>query len=241
MQSNNLTTAAKVNWKSVTPHQKNALNKIIEERLLKIHVPNCITECRNVHCRDKDHVVEAIDLHMCTFLGCINDSVKDCLPQTSGRNKKSIPGRNDDVKPFREEAMFWHSLWISAGKPINNTLHNVMKKTRNVYHYQIRKCRKAVEALKRDKLLNACINGEGDIFNELKKLRMVSRTVSKTMDDAKEDVSEHFANVYERIYNSVDDKEMSRMYSRINKSIDTTSLSDVDLVTNDIVREATIQ
>ena len=170
-----------------------------------------------------------------TFLGCINDSVKDCLPQTSGRNKKLIPGWNDEVKPFREEAMFWHSLWISAGKSINNTLHNIMKKTRNVYHYQIRKCRKAVEALKRDKLLNACINGEGDIFHELKKLRMVSRTVSKTMDGAKEDVSEHFANVYERIYNSVDDKEeMSRMYSGVNKSIDTTSLSDVDLVTNDI-------
>ena len=70
---------------------------------------------------------------------------------------------------------------------------------------------------------------------------MVSRTVSKPMNDAKEDVSEHFANVYERIYISVDDKEMSIMYSRVNKSIDTTSLSDVDLVTNDIVREATIQ
>ena len=95
-----------------------------------------------------------------------------------------------------------------------------------------------VEALKRDKLLNACINGEGDIFHELKKLRMVSCTVSKTMDGAQEDVSEHFANVYERIYN--DKEEMSRMYSRVNKSIDTTSLSDVYLVTNDIVREATM-
>ena len=58
---------------------------------------------------------------------------------------------------------------------------------------------------------------------------MVSRTVSKSMDGAKEDVSEHFANVYERIYKSVDDKEMSRMHSRLNKSIDATSLSDVDL------------
>ena len=161
-------------------------------------------------------------------------SVKDCLPQTSGRNKKSIPGWNDE--PFREEAMFSHSLWISAGNPINNTLHNIMKKTRNVYHYQIRK-----KCCRRDKLLNAYINGEGDIFHELKKLRMVSRTVSKPMDGDKKDVSEHFANVYERIYNSVDNKEeMSIMYSRVNKSIYTTSLSDVDLFTNDIVREATM-
>ena len=66
MQSNNLTTAAKVNWKSVTPHQENAMNKIIEECLLKIHIPNCITECRNMHCRIKDNV-EAVDLHICTF------------------------------------------------------------------------------------------------------------------------------------------------------------------------------
>ena len=67
---------------------------------------------------------------------------------------------------------------------------------------------------------------------------MVSRTMSKTIDGAKEDVSEHFANVYEGIYN--DKEEMSRMYSRVNKSVDTTSLSDVDLVINDIVREATM-
>ena len=42
---------------------------------------------------------------------------------------------------------------------INNLLMNT------VYHYQIRKCRKAVETLKWDKLLYACINGEGDIFH----------------------------------------------------------------------------
>ena len=101
------------------------------------------------------------------------------------------------MKLFREDAMFWHSLWISADKPLNNTLHNILKKTRNVSHYQIRECRKAVETLKPDKLLNMCINAEGDIFHELKKLRMVSRMVSKSMDGAKEDISEHFANVYE--------------------------------------------
>ena len=76
-------------------------------------------------------------------------------------------------------------IWISTGKPLNNTLHSIMKKTRNRYNFQIRKCRKAAEMLKRNNLLNvcitgegdifhllnACIAGEGDIFHELKKLR----------------------------------------------------------------------
>ena len=42
--------------------------------------------------------------------------------------------------------------------------------------------------LKRDKLLNACITGEGDIFHELKKLLKVN-----------DNITGHFAHVYERI------------------------------------------
>ena len=35
---------------------------------------------------------------------------------------------------------------------------------------------------KRDKLLNACITSEGDIFHELKKLRKIKDTVPITID-----------------------------------------------------------
>ena len=100
--------------------------------------------------------------------------------------------------------MFWHSIWISADKPLNNTLHSIMKKTRNRYHFQIRKCRKAGEMLKRNNLLNVCITDEGDIFHELKKLRKVNDTVRTTIDGTKDNITGH---VYERIYNSIDDKE----------------------------------
>ena len=149
--------------------------------------------------------------------------------------------------------MFWHSIWISAGKPLNNTLHSIMKKTRNRYHFQIRKCRKAAEMLKRNNLLNACITGEGDIFHllnacitgegdifhELKKLRKVNGTVPRTIDGTKDNITGHFANVYERIYNSIDDKEeMAKIYSRVNNSLDSNSLKDVNLITTEKIREA---
>ena len=178
---------------------------------------------------------------MCTILECLNECVQKCLPEVDNSKKKTFPGWNDEVKPFRENALFWHSIWLSCGKPLNNTVHNIMKKTRNVYHFQIRKCRKAADRLKRDRLLNACITGEGDIFHELKKIRMVNPTIPSSIDGVKNDIPGHFANAYQKLYNSTDDeKEMSKMYSSISNSIDHTSLDDVDLITTEKVKEATM-
>ena len=67
--------------------------------------------------------------------------------------------------------------------------------------------------LKRDKLLNACITSEGNIFHELKKLCKIKDMVPITIDGTKDNITGHFANVYERIYNSIDDEEeMAKIY-----------------------------
>ena len=41
--------------------------------------------------------------------------------------------------------------------------------TCNVYHYQLRKCRRTEDIIKRNKLLDPCINNNGDLFEEIKK------------------------------------------------------------------------
>ena len=95
--------------------------------------------------------------------------------------------------------------------------------------------------LKRDKLLNACITNKGDIFHELKKLRKVNDIVPTTIDGTKDNITGHFADVYERIYNSIDDKvEVAKIYFPVNKSLDSTSIKDVDLITTGKIREATL-
>ena len=88
-----------------------------------------------------------------------------------------------------------------------------MKKTRNRYHFQIRKCRKASDMLKRDKLLNACITSEGNIFHELKKLCKIKDMVPITIDGTKDNITELFANVYEHIYNSIMKKRWQKFTS----------------------------
>ena len=62
-----------------------------------------------------------------------------------------------------------------------------------------------------------------------------------TIDGTEDNITGHLANVYERIYNSIDDKEeLAKIYSRVNKSLDSTSIKDVDLITTEKIREATL-
>ena len=146
---------------------RNALSRKLDD----IHTPECIS-CADVQCKNLDHIHDIDD-----YAFNIMAAMEEVIVMTAGvktarkSNEKVVPGWSDLVKPFKEQALFWHSVWILAGKPLNNHLHNIMKRTRNIYHYQIRKCRRSVETVKKNKLLNACVNGNGEIFDELKKLR----------------------------------------------------------------------
>ena len=44
--------------------------------------------------------------------------------------KNTIPKWNEEITPFKEDACFWHSVWTSAGKLLNDNLHMIMKRTR---------------------------------------------------------------------------------------------------------------
>lgn len=212
---------------------------ILEKKLTEVHIPRC-ADCRNVHCIDTDHIAE-IDNYAMDILEAMDLSIKSIVRKKEHIKAKCkiVAGWNDEVKSFRENAMFWHAIWISAGKPLNNTLHSIMKRTRNTYHYQIRKCKRSVEIMKKNKLLEACMNGNGDIFSELRKMRKVNCSVPGTMDGSK-NVSKQFTQVYGELYNSGNDEvETAKILDNVNKCIKKSSLADVDLVTSDIVRQAT--
>ena len=83
----------------------------------------------------------ACDDRLLSLLDSLSFAANECLP-TPGKDSKNkklvtVPNWQDEIKPFKEYAMFWNAVWQSAGRPINSVLHNVMKRTRNVYHLLI--------------------------------------------------------------------------------------------------------
>ena len=53
-------------------------------------------------------------------------------------NAKKIAGWCDNVKESRDKSLFWHWVWLEAGKPMTGHVYCIMKRTRHRYHYAVR-------------------------------------------------------------------------------------------------------
>ena len=229
-------------WKRATGEQRANFKTKLEHKLQVIDIPSNLMFCRNVHCKDECHIHEC-DKFLIEVLDSIKLSAASCLPSPSiskiQTKKSSIFRWNKDVQPFKDNAMFWHSIWLSAGRPVNTVLHQIIKKTRNVYHYQIRKNRRMAECIRKNTILDACINDKGDIFKEIRKLRKTAPTVSSMIYGVTNNLEIHFANVYEKLYNSIDDKEnLMTVLKHLNTKIDCESVTKVEQITPILVKEA---
>ena len=123
---------------------------------------------------------------------------------------------------------------------MNTELHKVMKRTRNIYHFQVKKCKKSEDIIKRNFLLDSCLNGNGNIFAELKKMRKGKPVVATSMDNEQNNIPNHFKGIYSKLYNSTNDKdELNAIKSEVEMKINLTHLADVEKVTADVVKEAT--
>ena len=114
-----------------------------------------------------------------------------------------------------------------------------MKRTRNVYHYQVKKIKKSEEIIKKNNLLDACLNGNSDVFTEFKKMRQHKPSVAASMDGVKVNVENHFKGIYEKLYNYVNDTiEMIELNNEVQSRINLSQLYEVDKVTPEVVMKA---
>ena len=233
----------KASWRKASDDQKKDFNLVAKEKLSKISIPKEVSECSDVKCDRIDHK-SVIDEYVEEVLISLNEAAHDCLPvpvQNTGKGK-TVSGWNSEVKPFKDMSLFWAAVWKSAGRPLNNGLHQIMKKCKNLYHYQAKKCLRAQDQIKKSKLLN-CFSDEGpekhDIFKEVKKLRQSTSTVASVIDGHSTKIEDHFSSIYKTLYNSVDDQnDVTDLYSQINDTICQDDLIDVKRVTPAKVKEA---
>ena len=113
-----------------------------------IEVPQSVLECKDLKCKDPDHLAD-LDLLAASVMESVQEVAEVTLPRSrggggsEGEQEKRVPGWKEEVEPLREKAYFGSQVWKSCGRPINCEIHNVMKKSRNVYHLHLKKTRKA--------------------------------------------------------------------------------------------------
>ena len=78
-------------------------------------------------CRSIDHCDKA-DEFISKVLQSVEDAAAEALPtpsepRTLPSRTKVFPGWKTFVKPFRDNAFFWHQVWSSAGRPLNTEMY----------------------------------------------------------------------------------------------------------------------
>ena len=140
---------------------------------------------------------------------------------------------------------FWLAVWRSAGMPRTGVLHALMVKTRNSYHYAIRKAKKEADFVRAKKLFEASESSCLDLLHELKCIRAGNKAVVDLPDivagaNGESEIVAKFRDVYRKLYNTWGSQvEMVEVKNKISSLLDTeNSAAEVQKLTGSIVKQA---
>ena len=212
--------------------EQNCYKNKLNQKLDALQCPQNVHECLDTKCCNNDHLKQC-DNYVNEVLNALETAAHESLhiSKSNVQNdkfQKVIPGF-DVVRPAKETAAFWHSIWVSCNKPINNELHQIMKRTRNIYHYELRKIKAAENKIKANKLLEASLNNGTDLFKQIRKLRKCKNNIANKIDGVSVNIPDYFANIYSNLYNSTNDTDnLQRVKIDIDIGITDSSLIHVE-------------
>ena len=241
-----ITRPRRPDWFKATTEDVDEYTMIVENKLSQLICPESLL-CSDVHCSDEQHRLDR-DGHVVDVLTSVVEASHSAIPLTKKARAKgsspSIPGWKQQVEPFRQDAMFWHSIWLSLNKPNSGQLFRLMQWTRNKYHYSVRKLKKQSENILAKKLVEASENSEIDLLNEMKNIRgkgrrgqvMPERIEGESDPD---EILDKFKAVYKELYNSAESiQAMTVIKDKLRETIGEDDLNEVNKVTGRVVKEA---
>ena len=234
-------------WYKATTADCEAFKNDLNTKIEALAVPDCL-QCQNVKCDSEAHSEER-DGFVLDLLGSVIESSHATIPLVGGRagavrpDSGCVPGWREAVAPQRKDSLFWHSVWMSAGRPNTGHLFEIMKRTRNQFHHALRKVRKAAEKIKRQRLFEAALLGGEDLLKELRKLKggKPCQELPENVAGAngQTEVCQKFKEVYSELYNSADtSQEMEVIKANIETNVHQENILEVNKITKDSVKTA---
>ena len=232
----------KVSWNKSTEEMKKNFSSDVDQSIKSIDIPYEALTCENIRCQLEDHKEDLEELTE-LLIKAVDESAKTNLAWTVGsRNKlkRVVPGWDELVKPFKEKSDFWNWIWRDSGKPLNCELHNLMKRSRAQYHFAIRRCKNAATEIRNDKLIEAVISGDTDLFDVIKKYRKSKKEVATVVDEnvGSKSIADHFGNQYKNLYNQQNSRtDMVELLEDLNGSIENHEINYANNITSKLIKE----
>jgi len=127
-------------WAKADANHVDHYRKVLQSKLKNMEIPHSAIGSQNVFCTDEEHFV-ALNQYVEQLTEACLKSAEATIHFTkpcgeSGR----IPGWSEFVAPLKNQSVFWHNLWFDCGKPHNDVVADIMRKSRGRYHAASDRC-----------------------------------------------------------------------------------------------------
>ena len=241
-------------WGKATSEQKAAFKEHLETRLNQLENSVEFGEytplCEGLHCKDAVHS-EVRDSHVIDILSAVIESSHVTIPTYGGcwvgekRPGVTIPGWKVEVKPYRDDSIYWGDIWRQAGRPTTGWLHDIYTKVRRQYHLAVLRVKRRRKEHQAEELLVAAMEGDVELLKQMKMIKQGRNKANCELPDTvggavgENNISELFKQSYESLYNSApSESEMLTMKAVLEDLLTTESEGEVNRVTGNVVKEA---
>ena len=151
----------------------------------------------------------------------------------------SLPKWRDDVKPLRDESLFWHNIWKDAGRPPTGVLAMIMRRARAKYHKAVSFCKSNIHLNRNLRLAESIENNLArDLWAELKKMDENRNTLPSSINGLADDseIASIFGNKYKTLYNSVptSQEELNKIRKDIQDELSDNNYDEVNVTISDV-------
>ena len=236
-------------WYKATEDEKNEYTSLLEEKLAHI-IPPASLDCSDVTCEHGEHSADR-DRHVLDVMCAIMEASLECIPLSStarqADKRENLPGWKENVAPAKKDALFWHSVWMSAGRPTSGGLYQVMRWTRNKFHYAVRRAKRLSGSLQARKLLVAAEEGNIALMKEMKNTlgkKNLGQSIPDSLDGkvTHDSILERFRECYEELYNSAGTEQAMDMIKAMLQNViqenTLPALREIGKVTGKLVKQA---
>lgn len=238
-------------WYKATEDDKNEYTTVLASKLANIVSPDSLA-CSDVNCQAEEHTRDR-DSHVLDVMFAIMEASHECIPLSAkirppGKGKReNHPGWKENVAPAKDDALFWHGVWRSAGRPNTGGLYQVMCWSRNQFHYAVRRAKRLAANIKARKLLEAAEEGNIALMKEMRNTlgrKTCGQAVPETLDGkvTHDSILDRFRECYEQLYNSAGTGDamaiIKEKLANLVQGNSAQSLKEVHKVTGKLVKEA---
>ena len=157
----------------------------------------------------------------------------------------SVPGWSREVKPYKDDSIYWGNLWKNAGRPSTGWVHQVYVEARRQYHLAILRVRRSCKEHQAKELLAAAMEGDIQLLKEMKTIKKGCNAGNSELPDmvggaeGEQGIAEMFKQSYDTLYNSAPSgAEMTEIKAMLEGLIGVSAGQDVAKVTGIVVKEA---